>query len=37
MSITAILAICFALYGMQWLSNPKNYRAADKRSKRIIY
>lgn len=39
MSLKAILAIAFAIYGMQWLSIPKYRKEHDheKAKNRIVY
>ena len=37
MSLKAILAIAFAIYGMQWLFGYKYRRSPDKSHKRIVY
>lgn len=37
MSLRAILAVAFAIYGMQYLARYNAYRSPDKSHKRIVY
>lgn len=37
MSLKAILAMAFAIYGLQWVMRYRPYRAENKSHKRIVY